>query len=311
MVAALLLWFGSTKQVAQVLGAIVGVMGLCFLTTAIVIGPDLVELLHAGVTPSIPTDSELLVIGLIGTTVVPYNLFLGSGLKHTQTMSEMRWSLSLAIVLGGIISIAVLIVGSSITGAFSYEALASQLRQSLGSWADLFFGVGLFAAGLSSALTAPLAAAITARSLLQTGTGDQGQAWNDGGRKYRAVWGGVLAVGILFGILQVQPVPAIILAQALNGIILPLVAVILLLMMNDSDLLSKNTINSTPYNLLMGMIVMVTLLIGLTNVAKALSRLFSFSLVNETINFWLSLGLTLLLSVPVYRKIQSYRGEQS
>lgn len=302
--AGLLLWFASTKKVAQMLGVIVAVMGICFLTTAIVIGPGLIKLIEGSFVPSVPTGSELLVIGLIGTTVVPYNLFLGSGLKHSQTLKEMRWSLAIAIGLGGIVSIAVLVVGSSVAGNFTYEALAAELELSLGNWAGLFFGIGLFAAGLSSALTAPLAASITAQSILQD---KQSTGWGEKGKKFRLVWGLVLGTGVFFGVLQVQPIPAIILAQALNGIILPLVCVILLLMINDAGLLNESHINSSPYNLLMGIIVLITLITGLTNLAKALTRMLDSRLADEQIIVITALVISLLLCWPVLRSIKNYR----
>lgn len=302
--AGLLLWFASTKKVAQMLGIIVAVMGICFLTTAIVIGPGLIKLIEGSFVPSVPTGSELLVIGLIGTTVVPYNLFLGSGLKHSQTLKEMRWSLAIAIGLGGIVSIAVLVVGSSVAGNFTYEALAAELELSLGNWAGLFFGIGLFAAGLSSALTAPLAASITAQSILQD---KQSTGWGEKGKKFRLVWGLVLGTGVFFGVLQVQPIPAIILAQALNGIILPLVCVILLLMINDAGLLNESHINSSPYNLLMGIIVLITLITGLTNLAKALTRMLDSRLADEQIIVITALVISLLLCWPVLRSIKNYR----
>lgn len=302
--AGLLLWFASTKKVAQMLGIIVAVMGICFLTTAIVIDPGLIKLIEGSFVPSVPTGSELLVIGLIGTTVVPYNLFLGSGLKHSQTLKEMRWSLAIAIGLGGIVSIAVLVVGSSVAGNFTYEALAAELELSLGNWAGLFFGIGLFAAGLSSALTAPLAASITAQSILQD---KQSTGWGEKGKKFRLVWGLVLGTGVFFGVLQVQPIPAIILAQALNGIILPLVCVILLLMINDAGLLNESHINSSPYNLLMGIIVLITLITGLTNLAKALTRMLDSRLADEQIIVITALVISLLLCWPVLRSIKNYR----
>lgn len=302
--AWLLLWFGSTKAIAQILGVVVAVMGLCFLTTAVIMKPSLPGFFSGALVPRIPTGSELLVIGLIGTTVVPYNLFLGSGIKHSQSLKEMRISLGTAVVLGGIISMGVLVVGTSISGTFTYEALAESLDSALGSWAALFFGIGLGAAGLSSALTAPLAAALTAQSILSE-KGDSN--WQEKGNRFRIVWGGVLAAGVLFGVLQVQPIPAIILAQALNGIILPLVCIVLLIMVNDASLLDRETINSTAYNLLMGLIVFLTLIIGLTNVAKALSRIFDPSLVNRNWIVIASLVISLIISIPVIRKIRSYR----
>ena len=46
----------------------------------------------------------MLILGIIGTTVVPYDLFLGSGIvDKSQTIREARVGLSIAIILGGII----------------------------------------------------------------------------------------------------------------------------------------------------------------------------------------------------------------
>ncbi|MDX1637779.1 MAG: Nramp family divalent metal transporter [Balneolaceae bacterium] len=302
--AGLLLWFGSTRMVSQVLGVVVAVMGICFLTTAAIMQPDPASLIASAFTPSIPSGTELLVIGLIGTTVVPYNLFLGSGLKHTQTMTEMRWSLSIAILFGGLISAGVLVVGSSITGSFSYRALAGELEQTLGPWAGVFFGSGLFAAGFSSALTAPLAASITARSIFSE---NDTTGWTEHEWKYRSVWMAVLGIGILFGVLQVQPVPAIILAQALNGIILPFIAVVLLVMMNNARLLDRTAINTPLQNGVMGLIVLATLVVGLSNLAKALSGVLPVSIADKEILLYASVIIALLLCWPVIRTIQRYR----
>lgn len=303
-VAFLLLWFGSTKIIAQTLGIIVAVMGICFVTTAVIMKPSITSIFSSAFIPRLPTGSEILIIGLIGTTVVPYNLFLGSGLKHTQNMREMRFSLSLAVILGGIVSMAVLIVGTSISGSFTYEALGESLGTTLGNWASVFFGIGLFAAGLSSALTAPLAAALTARGFLGM---ESDSAWQDQGRNMKLVWGSVLLIGVVFGVLQVQPVPAIILAQALNGIILPFITIFLLLVMNDASLLNKSSINSNSYNFLMGIIVFATLIIGLTNLAKALNNISEVPLVNEEYIIYASVIVALFIAWPVARKIVHYR----
>jgi len=123
-VAALLLFFGNTTFVARALGALVAVMGLVFLVTACVIGPDLGHVVQGAFVPAMPKGASLLVLGLIGTTVVPYNLFLGSGIALGQRLRDVRIGLSVAVVLGGIISMGILVVGTTVTGDFSFAALA-------------------------------------------------------------------------------------------------------------------------------------------------------------------------------------------
>lgn len=303
LAAGALLWFGSTRLIAQIMGVMVAFMGICFLGTAFILQPSVSAIFSGSFIPSFPANSELIILGLIGTTVVPYNLFLGSGLVHKQSLSEMRWSLSIAIILGGIVSAAVLVVGASISGSFTFERLAGALQLQLGNWAVYLLGFGLLAAGFSSALTAPLAAAITAKSLGSDGD----KKWSSTGMAYRVVWGTVLLTGVLFGVLQVQPIPAIILAQALNGIILPVVAIFILLMVNNAQLLSVKYINGSAHNVLMSAVVFVTILLGVRNVISALFRILGTRFLDEQ---WM-IGLALLISVlccwPLYRKIMHLR----
>lgn len=303
LISGILLWKGNIRQIATLLGLIVAVMGICFVITAFLIPHDLPSLFSEGFVPIIPVGAELLVLGLIGTTVVPYNIFLGSGLKHTQTPSEMKLSLLIAIGLGGFISICILLTGTAIAGEFTFEALATALTEQLGGWGNWLLGIGLFGAGLSSTLTAALAAAITAKSLLATSSNNN--KWSTDGFYFRSVWMGVLSIGLLFGLLELQPVPVIILAQALNGIILPVIAVILFLMMNQTAILPKQHQNSTFYNILSGFVVYLTVLIGLTNLLRALAGGLGFSLPDQNFIFLTSVLIFAVLMIPVIKKMYS------
>jgi Mn2+/Fe2+ NRAMP family transporter len=290
VVAGILLWKGTIRQIATLLGIVVAVMGFCFLITAFLIPHDIFKLFGDGLTPSIPSGSEVLVLGLIGTTVVPYNIFLGSGLKHTQNLSEMKVSMLIAIGLGGFISITILLTGTAISGSFTFEALAFALSERLGNWAYALLGIGLFGAGISSTLTAALAASITAQSLLSK-PGDN-QNWSEESFRFRVIWMGVLLIGILFGLLNFQPVPVIILAQALNGIILPVIAIILFLMINNSRIIKIRHQNGLVYNAVTAVVVFLSMLIGLTNLFRA-----SFRIVGSN---WISPPAILLLSFVIF-----------
>jgi Mn2+/Fe2+ NRAMP family transporter len=111
------------------------------------------EVLAAAVIPRFPEGSLLLVIGLIGTTIVPYNLFLASGIGQGQRLAEMRTGISVAVGIGGLISVAILLVGTAVPGTFSYEALLAAITGIGGGWLGYLFGIGLFAAGFTSAIT--------------------------------------------------------------------------------------------------------------------------------------------------------------
>jgi manganese transport protein len=203
------------------------------------------------------------------TTIVPYNLFLASGISQGQNIREMRLGLILAIIIGGLISMGILIAGTQVEGTFSFERLAEALSASLGEWASYFFAFGLFAAGLTSSITAPLAAAVTARSLF----GQEGKNWMPRSRNFRLVWGIIILLGLLFSLTNIQPIPAIIAAQAINGVLLPVVAIFLILTVNDKKLLPEAFVNKGWVNILMLLVLLVCCFLGINNVLKALQRM--------------------------------------
>lgn len=301
LIAAIVLWKGTIRQIAAMLGIIVALMGISFLITVFMMPHDISAILSDGLLPSIQPGSELLVLGLIGTTVVPYSIFLGSGLKHDQSPSEMRVGMMIAIGFGGLISIAILLTGTAVIGEFSFESLAETLDNQLGSGASQLLGFGLFGAGLSSALTAALAASITAKSLLSKDQSDPD--WAENGKWFRTVWIIVLATGLFFGLIQLQPVPIIILAQALNGVILPIIAVILFLLMNSENVLPDGYRNGNLYNLTMGVVVYLTILIGMTNLFRAGSQVLGFETINETMLVIISLGIFLIVIIPTIKRL--------
>jgi len=298
ILAGALLYLGAPTTVARTLSLLVAVMGVAFLATALRLEPPVPELLRGSLVPALPEGSGLLVLGLIGTTVVPYNLFLGSGLARGQPLSELRFGLTVAVLLGGVISIAIVIAGTAVDGPFSFEALASVLEQRLGPWAREFFSLGLFAAGLSSAVTAPLAAAITARSLVGRSADPR---WGNRGLLFRGTWLTVLLVGVVFSLSGAQPIPAILAAQALNGVMLPFVAVFLLLAVNDRSLMGESGLNGFVANLCLAGVVAVTLVLGTTSVAKASAGALGMRAPAEAVLLWGSAVLAALLAWPVAR----------
>ncbi len=257
-----LLWIGSTQGLANMLGLVVFLMGGAFVYVAFGTPVTATDLTKALVTPAFPPGSLLLINSLIGTTIVPYNLFFGSsivqaGASDAQTLGEMRLGIWVAVVLGGIISVVLLLAGLLIPGDFSYPHMAQVLTDRLGTWAGTLFAFGLFAAGFASSLTAPLAAAITAQSLL--GVRKNSPA-------YRAIWLVVMATGLTFGLLNVTPIPVIVAVQAINGILLPFVTVFLWAAVNNRTLLGDTYRNSLSQNVAMGVVIVVTAVLGLWNV---------------------------------------------
>jgi Mn2+/Fe2+ NRAMP family transporter len=262
--------------------------------------PALADLARGALIPSVPDGSALLVLGMIGTTVVPYNLFLASGLSRGRKPEDIRFGLVVAIVLGGAISVAVLLVGSGLQGAFSFEALAETLATQLGGWAHDGFALGLAAAGVSSALTAPLAAALAARGLFQRGH-DSG--WSERSWRYRAVWGFVLVVGLGFAASGTPPVPAIVAAQALNGVILPIIAIFLFVVVNDASRMGAR-VNSLAANAALYLCVAVSILLGTSGVLRAGARAMDAAPAEAPTILIVAGSLLALVSWPMLRAVR-------
>ncbi len=299
------LLFPGKQLLARILGFLVLFMGVVFLFTAFISGVNAGSVLKGIAIPSFPVGSSLLILGLVGTTVVPYNLFLGSGLADkTQKVSEMRFGISIAVILGGVISMAVLITGTAVSGVFSFVALGKALNSRLGVWGVRLFGFGLFAAGFSSAVTAPLAAALTASDLFGRQNPDK---WLNNGLFFKLTWGFVLVTGLFFGSIGLKPVHAIIAAQALNGLILPFVSIFLWFAINNNQLMGKNHLNSTTGNFLFGFVVWIVMLLGIHNVVVSLSKIFYYEQFHGRIYFLVLLFLTFFITLFLFFKLKKIR----
>ncbi|GGC68216.1 Nramp family divalent metal transporter [Haloferax sulfurifontis] len=263
LVAGVLLWSGKYKLIEKALVGLVSIMAVSFLIDAVLIGPDLGALAR-GFVPSVPQGSAFLITGLIGTTVVGYNLFLHAGSVQErwagpEELHESRADTVLSIVLGGFITISILVTAAAAfpvgTNIQNVSTMAEQLEPLVGTQAKVFFGIGLFAAGFTSATTAPLAGAYATAGALGWDTDLQST-------KFRAVWGSILLVGIVFSAVGYSPVQAIVFAQVANGVLLPIVAVFLIYVMNDRDILGSYA-NSTLQNVVGGLVTLVVVWLGL------------------------------------------------
>ena len=265
LTALVLLLLGSYKKIEKILIALVVIMSIVFLATMVSLGPGLSDILKGLFIPSIPVGSALTVAGLVGTTVVPYNLFLHASLvqekwKGKEGLKYARTDIWVSILLGGIVSLSIVITSAiafygsniSITDA---SDLAVQLEPILGNWAKTFIGLGLFAAGMTSAITAPLAASYAICGIM-------GWRKDMKSKKFRAIWMIILGVGILLSGAGLKPVPAIVFAQAANGILLPVTAIYLLRVMNDKNLLGDHQ-NRLFQNVTGGIVVAIAIFLGL------------------------------------------------
>ncbi|HCD53503.1 MAG TPA: manganese transporter [Balneolaceae bacterium] len=272
LIAGMLLYSGNFKWIRRFLTGMVLLMSVVFLTTAIVVMDDIPALLQGLFIPSMHSDQLLMVIALIGTTVVPYNLFLHASVvqqtyKHTEDLPKMRKENAVAILLGGIISMSIVVTSAALQGnedIINAADMAVQLRPVLGDWAVYFLSTGLFAAGISSAITAPLAAAYAVKGIF----GWEGDLKSI---RFKLVWMLILLIGVFFSMTSWSPVVIIQFAQVTNGILLPLVGGFLVYIVNQRSVMGEFT-NKRWQNLLSIGIIAITVLLSV----RSLNAVFNF-----------------------------------
>ena len=272
VVAFAILFVGKFKHIERILIVLVIIMSIVFMLTAIIVKPDISSIFSGLFIPSLTEQNQLAILGLIGTTIVPYNLFLHASSvsqkwKRKKDLGDLQKENAVAIGLGGLISMAIVVTSAATiygTGVTGITEMAQQLEPLLGSWSKYFLATGLFAAGISSSITAPLAAAYTAQGIFgwQLKTNDL---------RFRAVWIFILAIGTAFSMAGYKPIQVIQVAQVANGILLPIIVLFLVYLSNKKSLLDRY-VNKSWQNILAGLVVVVSLIVSF----RSLNSVFNF-----------------------------------
>ncbi|SCX98321.1 NRAMP (natural resistance-associated macrophage protein) metal ion transporters [Nonlabens sp. Hel1_33_55] len=264
--AFVLLIIGNYKILERALIAMVLLMGVSFIAVAIAIRPNMSAILLGLLSPSFKEDQLLLILGLIGTTVVPYNLFLHASLvkekwNNDGDLKYARWDTIISVIMGGIVSMAIIIAATGLQGqeVSSPADLARSLEPVYGSFSTIIFAIGIIAAGITSAITAPLAAAYVVQGCM--GWDKDLKNW-----RFRMVWMLVLGIGVLFASIGFKPLQVITFAQVANGLLLPIMAIVLLWLVNTKILGAYK--NNIFLNVLAIAVVLVTLFLGGKTIAS-------------------------------------------
>jgi len=262
LIAFVILYQGDYKILEKSLVSLVIVMSISFFITAIMTKPDITSLLKGIFKPQINSSNLIVVLGLIGTTVVPYNIFLHSSLvsekwNSIEKLKVARIESFISILLGGLVSLSIIITAASVsnqnvTGVID---LAKGLEPLYGKFAIYFLGLGLFASGITSSITAPLAAAYVAKSCF---------GWNNSlkSKRFRLVWIFILITGVFVSMIKINPIEIIKFAQFSNSLLLPIIAIILLWLINNKNIISSK-FNYKYQNIFGVFIVIISLLLGI------------------------------------------------
>ncbi len=278
-VTAFVIWLlvvkGSFKVVEKVFMAIM-VLYATYIVSGILARPDWNEVFRSVYAPRLDAANAgpgflFLAIAVIGTTITPWmQFFLQATVVDKGVRVENYAYQKLDVFVGSfltdlvsffiIVAAAVMIHdvhGGPVPINNAAEAAAA-LKPVAHGFAEKLFAIGLFGASMLAAAVVPLSTAYTYSEAF---------GWEIGvSRKFSEapVFYGVYTFSILFGVTivllpSIHLVNAMINAQAVNGILLPVILIFMLKLINRKDVMGGHT-NSRIYNLAVWTIAIVLIL---------------------------------------------------
>jgi len=238
---------GSFARVEKVLLAISATLAL-YVVDGILAGPVWTDVAYGSVVPRMPIDRDgwVALAASLGTTLAPWGLaFMQSyAVDKKITLASLRWERVDVIVgslLTGVVGLAIAVACAATlhTAGVHIESAgdaASALRPLAGSFATLFFGVGLLGSSLLAAAIVPIA---TSYSIAE-GIGEPASLDLDARhfQWFYAAFVGLTVAGVSVVALPGLPlIPLIYSSQVLNAAVLPLHIIALLLLAGNTDLM--------------------------------------------------------------------------
>jgi NRAMP (natural resistance-associated macrophage protein)-like metal ion transporter len=272
--AAILIVINRYRWLERILVALVAMMGVLFSALAILLAPLLSVQSEGRLLPDFSSTNLTLVLALIGTTVVPYNLFLHAtaarqrwqGCSVGVALSGARWESCVAIFFGGVTTVAIVVVAAALvpgtTDQSPLNAVISAIEVQLPGWGAIVLGIGLFAAGLTSAIAAPVAAGWTI-------CGAMGWSVDPDSSSFKIVALTVVLIGSFFALVTTRPAALIVTAQVTNALLLPLIALVLMMVAN-SALLPSGYRNSVMLNTLAAVVLATMTLLAVGKLVNIL-----------------------------------------
>ena len=269
---------GNFKQVERFLIAI-SLVYLTYVFSGIMSDPPWREVARQIVVPHIKLDKDyfLLFITMVGTTITPYmQFYLQSAVVDKGVrIDEYRYA-KFDVYAGSFMTVFIAFFIVLSTGTIlhpagvvvdSAENAAQALQPLAGEFASHLFAIGLLNASFLAAFVLPLA---TAYGL------SEAFGWESGINKtfreapqFLGFYTAFIVIGA--GVIMLPNAPLIkimFLSQTINGILLPIVLVIMLRLVNDASIMGE-FVNSRRMNVItwftVGVLILLTLMLLVTS----------------------------------------------
>ncbi len=274
ILAAIIIWLlvikGNYKNVEKIF-IILSLVYISYILAGLMANPDWGQVATV-VVPDLQFDTPYItmVVGLIGTTIAPWMQFYlqSSVVEKGVSKDELKYSKAESIIgpiFTGVVALFILIACAAtihVTGTpvSDVKDVATALIPVAGEYAGLLFGLGFLNASLFSAIILPLSTAYYVCESLGFETGiskDFREA-----PVFHGLYAGMIFVCAIIILIPNIPLMGILLfSQVLNGILLPFVLVLMLLIINDKNIMG-DYVNSRWYNIVSWIItIIITILV--------------------------------------------------
>lgn len=255
-----------------------------YIASGIMAKPDWHEVATAFVTPSFQFDGGYIVIfvTIIGTTIAPWMQFyqqssiVDKGLKIIdygyERIDVVIGSLFAVVVASFIMIACAATLYASGARIETAQDAAMALRPLAGPYAASLFALGLLNASVFSAAILPLSTAYVVCEAFGW-EASISRPWREA-RIFFSLYTGLIVVGAAIILLPIKSLVQTMLAsQTLNGVLLPVILVVMLRLINNRRLMGP-LVNGRAFNILAWAIVIVlivlTVLLVLTSIAPGL-----------------------------------------
>lgn len=281
-IVAVLIWLlvvrGSYK-IAERAFLVFSSFYLAYIVSGIMAHPDWSEAMHSTLVPSFQMNAGyiLLLIAVIGTTITPWGQFFIQAYVVDKGISIRHYRYTKAeVIMGAIVTdiVAFFIIvacaatihatGGDITSA---DEAAQALAPLAGQFASTLFAFGLLNASVLAAGILPLA---TAYAICEAFGFESGV-----NRSFREapIFHGIFTASIIIGaaVALIPNLPLLgimVLAQDVNGILLPIILIFVMIIVNDKGIMGKYA-NSRRHNVVAGLTTGGLILLSLLLVATS------------------------------------------
>lgn len=252
---------------------------LSYIITGFIVQPPWQEVISATVMPSFSRDTSylMMVIGMIGTTITPWGQFyiqssvVDKGIS-VKDYKYIRLDVFVGSFFTGLVAFFIIVVTSVVLHSNGIvietaQDAAQALEPLAGKYAAILYAFGLFGASMLAAFILPLS---TAYAICEAFGFESGISKSS---KEAPIFFGIYTTLILLGALLVlwpgiSLYGIMMMAQVVNGILLPPILIFMLLIANNQQLMGTYT-NSPLFNVMAWVQSVVLILLTVILVAAA------------------------------------------